>query len=355
MGAAYSLSHTYDPAGNRRLETCNGAVTTFQCDAANQLQTSQAAAGTTTFEFDQAGNQQTATAPGGGVTTNTWDGENQLAKVQLPGGQVATNVYNGDGLRVQFQNSTGTHNIVWDGQAYLVETIVGGATTVYTQEPTPFGGLISQQRAGQASFFHFDAVGSTQLLTDSSGDVTDSYCNTAFGEPVDTGAENPTVNPFLFVGQLGYYLDPDTGDYYVRARNYSPDFARWLSQDPMGFDAGDSNLFRYVGNSVGNSPVNGVDPSGRADPVQAPLTITLDNPPAKGPIPLGPELTISVSGKVQITNGPSWWAEDWTFAIVGAKPHNLVYGFFHGPFQPIFPGAVPLLRLWDLRTMPRVR
>jgi RHS repeat-associated protein len=113
---------------------------------------------------------------------------------------------------------------------------------------------------GQTRYYHFDGVGSTQLLTDSSADVTDSYCNTAFGEPVDTGAENPTVNPFLFVGQLGYYLDPDTADYYVRARNYSPDLVRWLSQDPIGLAGGDANLYGYVG----NSPTNAIDPAGLA-------------------------------------------------------------------------------------------
>jgi hypothetical protein len=33
---------------------------------------------------------------------------------------------------------------------------------------------------------------------------------------------------------------------------------RWTSRDPLGFDAGDSNLYRYVN----NNPQNGVDPSG---------------------------------------------------------------------------------------------
>jgi uncharacterized protein RhaS with RHS repeats len=33
---------------------------------------------------------------------------------------------------------------------------------------------------------------------------------------------------------------------------------KWLSQDPIGFTAGDSNLYRYVG----NSPADGTDPLG---------------------------------------------------------------------------------------------
>ena len=58
------------------------------------------------------------------------------------------------GCASKLQNSTSTHNIVWDGQAYLLETVQTGANGVitevyYTQEPTPFGGLISQSSQGQ--------------------------------------------------------------------------------------------------------------------------------------------------------------------------------------------------------------
>jgi uncharacterized protein RhaS with RHS repeats len=39
---------------------------------------------------------------------------------------------------------------------------------------------------------------------------------------------------------------------------YDPTVGRWLSQDPIGFKAGDPNLYRYVG----NGPTNATDPSG---------------------------------------------------------------------------------------------
>jgi hypothetical protein len=37
-----------------------------------------------------------------------------------------------------------------------------------------------------------------------------------------------------------------------------PRTGRWLTQDPIGFDAGDVTLYRYVG----NDPTNAIDPSG---------------------------------------------------------------------------------------------
>jgi hypothetical protein len=39
---------------------------------------------------------------------------------------------------------------------------------------------------------------------------------------------------------------------------YDPGVGRWLEEDPIGFDAGDPNLYRYVG----NAPTNETDPSG---------------------------------------------------------------------------------------------
>lgn len=40
--------------------------------------------------------------------------------------------------------------------------------------------------------------------------------------------------------------------------SYSPNLGRWLQEDPIGFEAGDANLYRYVG----NNPPNARDPMG---------------------------------------------------------------------------------------------
>ena len=39
---------------------------------------------------------------------------------------------------------------------------------------------------------------------------------------------------------------------------FNPDTGRFLSEDPIGFDGGDSNLYRYVGNNL----INFTDPFG---------------------------------------------------------------------------------------------
>lgn len=53
-------------------------------------------------------------------------------------------------------------------------------------------------------------------------------------------------------------IDASTGLYDFRYRWYSPDLMRFVSRDPMGYAAGDVNLYRFAG----NDPVNKRDPLG---------------------------------------------------------------------------------------------
>jgi RHS repeat-associated protein len=48
------------------------------------------------------------------------------------------------------------------------------------------------------------------------------------------------------------------GLYYMRARYYSPGLHRFTSEDPLGFEGGDTNLYSYVG----GNPANYTDPLG---------------------------------------------------------------------------------------------
>ena len=56
-------------------------------------------------------------------------------------------------------------------------------------------------------------------------------------------------------------LPPRLLRYYDRARYYDPRAGRFISQDPLGYAAGDINLYRYCQ----NSPTNATDPSGMDD------------------------------------------------------------------------------------------
>ena len=65
----------------------------------------------------------------------------------------------------------------------------------------------------------------------------------------------PGFQPFGFAGGL---TDPDTGLIRFGVRDYDPETGRWAAKDPLGFEAGELNLYAYVG----NDPVNVIDPDG---------------------------------------------------------------------------------------------
>ena len=56
-----------------------------------------------------------------------------------------------------------------------------------------------------------------------------------------------------FAGYAGGHVDPFTGLTNDYERWYDPIDAKWLSDDPLGFTAGDSDLSRYVRNSAANA------------------------------------------------------------------------------------------------------
>ena len=157
--------------------------------------------------------------PGSELTTNSWDGENRLARVATTSGIVDTFVYNRDGRRVQKATPTGVSNYVWDGRNIICEAeLVGAVVAVYTLDASLYGNLISENRGSADSFYLFDELASTRALTNSTGAITDTACYTAFGGSV--GAPGSTQHDYWFGGQLGYYYDSGDRNFYVRARFY---------------------------------------------------------------------------------------------------------------------------------------
>ena len=72
-----------------------------------------------------------------------------------------------------------------------------------------------------------------------------------------TSETNAAVDTIF--GFTGRESDEESDLYYYRARYYDPHLGQFASEDPLGFEAKDPNLRRYVG----NGPVDAMDPSGR--------------------------------------------------------------------------------------------
>lgn len=100
------------------------------------------------------------------------------------------------------------------------------------------------------SYPHTDRRGSAVALT-RAGAATQRFSYGPYGESTDSTAGYP----WRYTGQR---LDPVTGLYHYKARDYSAGWGRFLQPDPAGFVDG-PNLYAYVS----NDPLNRSDPTGR--------------------------------------------------------------------------------------------
>ena len=127
--------------------------------------------------------------------------------------------------------------------------------TMKVRYTTIDGEVIAEERNGVRSLYSPDALGSTMALIDNTQTKTDAFTYWPYGETrVHTGT-NPT--PLQYVGTQGYFTDSSKRS-HVRARPLDTQRGRWVTQDPIGFRGGDSNIYRYAG----NSPLTRIDRSG---------------------------------------------------------------------------------------------
>ena len=249
------LAYSYDGAGNRITKTdALGSSVTYTYDGNNRLLTE----GSIAYGYDNNGNLISRTS-GGKTDLYEYDYENRLIRFTPGGGTPISYTYDGKGNLVKVTDGLFVTNYLVDTNnrsgfpQILLETDAGGntiATYVFGNR------LISMDRAGALSFFHYDGRNSTRQLADITGTITDHYTYDAFGSLLaSTGV---TVNPHLFNGER---FDADLGAYYLRARHYVPAIGRFLTADsvPGSLRLPQSlNLYTYTQ----NDPVNKSDPSG---------------------------------------------------------------------------------------------
>jgi RHS repeat-associated protein len=240
------LSYSYD-AGGRRISVAGtmartnlpSALTSASYDAANQIATW----GGVAFTYDLNGNLISD-----GVNSYTWNTRNQLSA--LSGGVSATFQYDGVGRR-RGKTVGGTTTMFLYDQVNFVQEQTGGATAnlltgLHVDES------FARTDTGGTSTLLADALGSTVALADTSGAVQTQFTFEPFGRTTVSGAATASLSQFTGRENDG------SGLYYYRARYYSPQLQRFVSDDPAGVGAGDVNLHAYVG----NQPTNATDPSG---------------------------------------------------------------------------------------------
>jgi RHS repeat-associated protein len=108
--------------------------------------------------------------------------------------------------------------------------------------------------AGGADWYLADRQGTVRDVVDAEGAIVNRLTYGSFGE-VLSETHPADGDRFRYTGRE---YDAESGLYFYRARYYDPQSGRFVGPDPIGFASGDTNLYRYVG----NSPTNFVDPLG---------------------------------------------------------------------------------------------
>ncbi len=253
-------SYNLDPVGNWTSETTNAVTQTRVHNSTNELVGVNSAA----LTYDANGNLLND-----GSYIYKYDEENRLTQITQIAGLTVVGQYQYDALgRRVYSNG---FNYFYDG-ARLIEKqdFAGGifATYVYGNDTDE---VLSGNALGNSYYYHQNALGSVEAVTNSTGTPVERYAYDAYGlatvtdgtgnavPPNPSGTPHSAIgNPFLFTGQR---LDEEAGLYFYRARYQNPSQGRFISRDPIGIwgdPANRGNGYAYVG----DNPTRFTDPYG---------------------------------------------------------------------------------------------
>ncbi len=284
---ARTVSYTWDAVGNRTAvqENISGGPLTSDsyatANAVNQYPTVNGhnlsydsngnLTGARLEPQGQAGLYGSSSVP---VTALSYDSQNRLLSTNDGTHTVVTTYDTRNRVTSRTINST-TTLFLWDDWNLIEERDASGTLIRRYVHGAGVDEILMMVDASAAKYHSQDALGSVTALTDNTGAVLEHYLYDVFGTAVILdGSNNPISasavgNRFMYTGRE-WVAEANLYDY--RNRVFSPVLGRFLQTDPIRFDAGDVNLYRYVGNSV----LSFRDSTGLS---RSPLPDTVTNPP----------------------------------------------------------------------------
>ncbi len=231
------LTYSYDADGRRTATGGSLAATGMPTAVSgNTFNADNAMTGFNgaTLSYDANGNLTSD-----GANSYTWDARNHLTAIG--GANVASFVYDAFGRRMAKTIGALTTDYLYDG-LNPVEELQGGAASANILTGLGIDEYFLRSDSSGAMALLADALGSTIGLVNSGGSIATSYTYQPFGATTVSGMSN--ANPYQFTGRES----DGTGLYFYRARYYHPAFQRFVSQDPIGFGGGDTDLYAFVKN-----------------------------------------------------------------------------------------------------------
>jgi len=237
-----------DPAGDRLVTQVHGAgsVAAEPCKSDDWHRIGQHEG--THYRFNRAGNLTHRKDADGTLITLDWDADQRLiASIRTPaGGQPETTNYAYDPLGRRLHKETAGHKtwFGWDGDALALDVIADQARE-FVYRPESFEPLAMLGATNSALLYINDPNGCPTRLIDVQGQVQWAASYAAWGGITRLHAER-VDNPIRLQGQ---YVDQETGLHYNRHRYFDAGIGAFVSQDPLGLDAGD-NIYLFAPNSL---------------------------------------------------------------------------------------------------------
>ncbi len=199
------------------------------------------------YRFDRAGNLKEHKGSNGEMYLK-WDASNRLIESTV-NGQITKYFYDPLGRRISKENDEIITKFYWDCDALLGDVIVKDTVNNYQRKwvyyPGTFIPLVMICESN-LYFYHNEPNGCPTRLMDDNGKVVWASTYDAMGKSKSLTV-NHIDNPIRMQGQ---YFDSETGLYYNRYRYLDPTICAFISQDPLGLEAG-SNLYSYAPNVWG--------------------------------------------------------------------------------------------------------
>ena len=252
-------SYAYDENGNRLSLTTPDGTTEGSYDAQDRL----ISYGDNQYSYNPDGQLKTKTDTSTGESTSyTYDALGNLLSATLPDGKKVEYVVDAADRRIgKKADGRLVQGFIYQGKLNPVAELDGAGNIVshfiYATKPNVPDYM---EKGGMTFRIISDHLGSVRLVVDAStGEVVQRIDYDEFGNV--TRDTNPGFQPFGFAGGL---YDQDTKLTRFGARDYDAETGRWTAKDPIGFAAGDTNLYGYVG----NQPIGLIDPNGYAPSFQ---------------------------------------------------------------------------------------
>lgn len=218
-----------------------GGTTTYgTADSVNKYPT----VGGVTQSFDSNG-----CLTGDGTWTFGYDTENHLLTASKTGTSV-TNRYDPLHRQREHQVDSTKNRFIYAGLQRIADYNDTTLESRYVYGTRLDEVLIKIASGGTLTYYHGNHQDSVVALSNSSGNATNKYKYSPFGE---TSALSGTTH-----GYTGQRFEPESGLYYYKTRYYAPNIGRFLQPDALKYEARSLNLYSYVN----NDPLNNIDPLG---------------------------------------------------------------------------------------------